>query len=47
MLPNLGQEFLTGDVARDLAAYPEEELFSNKVLFVLRPNRGPRDHGIA
>ena len=37
LLPDLGREYLTGDVARELGAYPEEELFSNKVLFVLRP----------
>jgi SAM-dependent methyltransferase len=37
LLPDLGREYLTGDVARELDAYPEEELFSNKVLFVLRP----------
>lgn len=36
-LPDLGRAYLTGDVAADLAAYPEEELFSNNVLFVLRP----------
>ncbi len=39
LLPDLGRELLTGDVARDLATYPEEELFSNKVLFVLRPRK--------
>jgi SAM-dependent methyltransferase len=36
-LPDLGREYLTADVASELNAYPEEELFSNKVLFVLRP----------
>jgi hypothetical protein len=36
-LPNLGREFFTGDVARELARFPEEELFSNQVRFVLRP----------
>ena len=35
--PDLGKAFLTPDVARDLAAYSPEELFSNQVLFVLRP----------
>jgi len=39
LLPDLGREYLTDDVARELDAYPEEELFSNKVLFVLRPIR--------
>jgi hypothetical protein len=36
-LPDLGREFLVGEVASDLASYPDEELFSNQVLFVLRP----------
>jgi hypothetical protein len=36
-LPDLGREFLTPGVARELADYPEEELFSNQVLFTLRP----------
>jgi SAM-dependent methyltransferase len=35
--PDLGREFLTPDVAAELVEYPEEELFSNQVLFVLRP----------
>lgn len=35
--PDFGRNYLTGEVAEDLAAYPEEELFSNRVLFVLRP----------
>lgn len=36
-LPELGREFLTGDVARELAEWPQEELFSNQVRMVLRP----------
>jgi hypothetical protein len=36
-LPNLGREFFTGVVARELARFPEEALFSNQVRFVLRP----------
>jgi len=36
-LPDLGREFLTGAAARDLASWPEEELFSNQVRWVLRP----------
>jgi hypothetical protein len=28
---------LRGDVAKELATYSDEELFSNQVLFVLRP----------
>ncbi len=35
--PGLGREYLTGDAAADLAEWPEEELFSNRTLFVLRP----------
>jgi hypothetical protein len=36
-LPDLGREFLSPDVAAELAHYGEDELFSNQVLFVLRP----------
>lgn len=36
-LPGLGREFLTGEVARELSDWPEEELFSNQVRMVLRP----------
>ena len=35
--PNLGMEFLTPAVADELRNYPEEELFSNRVLFILKP----------
>lgn len=35
--PDLGRKYLVGDVARDLAGYTYDELFSNRVLFVLRP----------
>lgn len=35
--PNLGREFLSPEVAKDLMGYSEDELFSNGVLFVLRP----------
>lgn len=35
-VPNLGREFWSAEVAKDLADYPKEELFSNQVLFVLR-----------
>ena len=38
-LPELGLEYLTGDVARELSEWPEEELFSNQVRMVLRPHR--------
>lgn len=37
--PNLGRRFLTAQIATELAAYGEEELFSNEVLFLLRPKR--------
>jgi hypothetical protein len=33
--PGLGREHLTPDIRRELAAYPDEELFSNQVMFVL------------
>ena len=36
-LPDLGREFLTGPLRERLADYPEDELFSNEVRFVLRP----------
>jgi hypothetical protein len=35
--PDLGREYLTEDVRRELNAWPEEELLSNQTLFVLRP----------
>jgi hypothetical protein len=35
--PDLGREFLTGEAAAELSDWSEEELFSNQVLFVLRP----------
>lgn len=38
-LPGLGREFLQGTVARELAGWPKEELFSNQVRMVLRPLR--------
>jgi Methyltransferase domain len=36
VVPDLGREFLTPEIRAELAAYGEEELFSNKVGFVLR-----------
>ena len=36
-VPDLGREYLTPELRRELSDYPEEELFSNQVLFVLRP----------
>ncbi len=35
--PELGREYLTREVAKELSDYSEEELFSNQVTFVLRP----------
>ncbi len=35
--PDLGREFATPEVLADLRQFPEDELFSNNVLFVLRP----------
>lgn len=37
VFPDLGREFLTEAVRRELASYDEYELLSNDVLFVLRP----------
>ena len=39
--PNLGKEFFSSAVQADLQEYREEELFSNQVLFVLRPKKTP------
>lgn len=33
---DLGREYMTPEIRAELAAYPDEELFSNMVLFVLR-----------
>jgi Methyltransferase domain len=35
--PELGREYLTPDVRAELSHFDEDELFSNQVLFVLRP----------
>ena len=46
-LPDLGREYLTGETAGDLSGWTEDELFSNQVLFVLRPTgltTEPGDH---
>lgn len=37
--PDMGREFLTPEVRDELREYPEEELFSNLVTFVLRPKK--------
>ena len=36
----LGREYLTPEVAKELSRWPEEELFSNQTLFILRPIAG-------
>jgi hypothetical protein len=38
--PNLGSQFMTPEIRRELSRYPDEELFSNGVIFLLRPRRG-------
>jgi ubiquinone/menaquinone biosynthesis C-methylase UbiE len=35
--PEMGKSFFSEEVAADLTNYPEEELFSNLVMFVLKP----------
>jgi hypothetical protein len=35
--PDLGREYLTPPIAAELSHYPDEELFSNHVMFVLKP----------
>ncbi len=35
--PNLGKEYLSPEVLEELKGYTDEELFSNQVLFVLKP----------
>ncbi|QSR86412.1 class I SAM-dependent methyltransferase [Candidatus Methylacidiphilum infernorum] len=37
--PALGQEWLTEEIKKELSCYPEEELLSNNVLFVLQKPR--------
>ncbi len=37
MKPDLGREFLIDECKEELKAIPDEELFSNQVVFVLRP----------
>ena len=36
-IPDLGRQLLTEDVRSELAAFSDEELFSNQVLFILKP----------
>ncbi len=35
--PNLGRQYLTPEIAKELSQWSDEELFSNRILFVLRP----------
>jgi len=35
--PDLGREYLIGETAAELVDWPDDELFSNQTLFVLRP----------
>ena len=35
--PNLGSQFMTPEIRQELSHYPDEELFSNGVVFLLRP----------
>ncbi|MBV8775511.1 MAG: methyltransferase domain-containing protein [Deltaproteobacteria bacterium] len=44
LYPDQGREFFSPEVARDLASYDEGELFSNGVMFVLRP-KSSGSHG--
>jgi SAM-dependent methyltransferase len=37
MLPDLGRQYMTDDIRAELSAYGDDELFSNRVLFVLTP----------
>jgi Methyltransferase domain len=37
--PDLGREYFDQRVRRELSNWPEEELFSNQTLFILRPRR--------
>jgi hypothetical protein len=36
--PGLGREYLDGSAKAELSGFSDEELFSNQVLFVLRPH---------
>jgi len=37
--PNLGSQFMTPEIRLELSHYSDEELFSNGVIFLLRPRR--------
>ena len=37
--PNMGSQFMTPEIRQELSQYPDEELFSNRVIFLLRPRR--------
>lgn len=35
--PDMGSPFMTPEIRQELSQYPDEELFSNRVIFLLRP----------
>lgn len=37
--PNLGRDLFTPEIAEELSGWPDEELFSNSIQFVLRPKK--------
>jgi hypothetical protein len=37
--PDMGRQFMTPEIHQELSHYPDEELFSNRVIFLLRPRR--------
>ncbi|MEO8870551.1 MAG: hypothetical protein ABI357_06935, partial [Granulicella sp.] len=41
--PGLGQQFMTPELREELKAWPDEELYSNAVRFILRPLRRQGD----
>jgi hypothetical protein len=45
--PRLGHELLVGETRAELAEWSDDELFSNQVLFVLRPREHPDDRHAA
>ena len=47
LMPELGRRYLTPEAKAALAAYTEEELFSNKVRFVLRTRRTAQEARIS
>ena len=37
--PDMGSPFMTPEIRQELSHYRDEELFSNRVIFLLRPRR--------